>query len=68
MIKNIFILLFILFTISKEEITNNSVYNFISDNDYYLNYNENKLQISSSVKYEEKSNFRINYLKIHFII
>ena len=53
---------FLLFDISipksKEIIINNSIYNFVSNNKY-LNYEEGKLQISISRKYEDKSNFRI---------
>ena len=52
-------LFFFFFKISTQKIISNTVYNIIIDNSHYLNYNKNKLQISSSAKYEKKSNFRI---------
>ena len=63
--KNIFIviLFFILFKILTQIINDNTVYNLMIDNRRYLNYNKNKLQISSSTKYEGKSNFRITLSK-----
>ena len=61
--RNFFIILLFLFFFSKEILTqkiiSNTVYNIILDNNHYLNYNKNKLQLSSSAKYERKSNFRI---------
>ena len=59
--KNLLYFIIILFFIigkSTEEIINPSVFNLITNNKY-LNYYKNKLQISSSNKYEGKSNFRI---------
>ena len=49
---------FYFFSKSKGNIINHSAYNLITNNKY-LNYFKNKLQISSSKKYEAKSNFRI---------
>ena len=55
--------LLILFLIkSTKQIIKNGVYNIILNNEYYLNYKNDKLQISFSKKFEEKSNFRINKL------
>ena len=55
--------LLILFLIkSVKQIIENGVYNIIFNNKYYLNYKNDKLQISFSKKFEEKSNFRINKL------
>ena len=59
--KGIFIIFSLIFfyKISTQIIYNNTVYNLMLDNRHYLNYNKNKLQLSTSAKYEEKSNFRI---------
>ena len=43
-----------------EQIIQDAIYNIIIDNKNYLNYQNNILQISSSNKFEEKSNFRIS--------
>ena len=54
--------LLILFLIKSTKQIKNGVYNIIFNNKYYLNYKNDKLQISFSKKFEEKSNFRINKL------
>jgi hypothetical protein len=58
-----FLWLLILFLIkSTKHKIKNGVYNIILNEKYFLNYKKKKLQISSSTKFEEKSNFRINKL------
>ena len=58
---NKFLLLFFICLISSTKgIIIDAVYNISIDNKNYLNYKNKKLLISSSNKFEDKSNFRIN--------
>lgn len=52
-------LFFLLLTISTEKIVKDGVYNIIFNYRNYINCKKNNLQISSSKKFEDKSNFRI---------
>lgn len=64
----LWILKFLLIKLTKQKLKN-GVYNIILNNKYYLNYENNNLQISFSKKFEEKSNFRIKKLATnHFYI
>ena len=70
---NLIISFFLITTINT--LVKDGVYNLITDNNLYLqyNYNKNKIQISDSHKYEAKSNFRIkissdSYYKIEHIV
>jgi hypothetical protein len=49
-------LIFHILTKSSKQIINDGVYNIILNENNYLNYQKNNLQISPSDKYEEKSN------------
>ena len=61
MYKILWLLILLLTKATKQKIKN-GVYNIILNEKYFLNYKKKKLQISSSTKFEEKSNFRINKL------
>ena len=54
--------LFYLLAKSTKQKINDGVYNIILNKNNYLNYNNNILQISSSHKFEDKSNFRIKQI------
>ena len=51
--------LFLFLSKSTKQKLKNGIYNIILNTNNYLNYGNKKLQISSSKKFEEKSNFRI---------
>ena len=59
MYKILWLLILLLTKATKQKIKN-GVYSIILNEKYFLNYKKKKLQISSSTKFEEKSNFRIN--------
>ena len=61
MYKILWLLILLLTKATKQKIKN-GVYSIILNEKYFLNYKKKKLQISSSTKFEEKSNFRINKL------
>ena len=64
----LWLLIFLLIKLTKQKLKN-GVYNILLNNKYYLNYENNNLQISFSKKFEEKSNFRIKKLATnHFYI
>ena len=63
MIEFVLIFCYLSLIYSIEEISReSSVYNIMLDNKYLQSKNGNKLQISSSEKYEEKSNFRFKQI------
>ena len=52
-------LFFLFLTVSTKQAIKDGVYNILHNYRNYLNLKNNKLQISSSKKFEDKSNFRI---------
>jgi len=52
-------LFFLFLTISTKQIIKDGVYNILSNYRNYINYKNNNIQVSSSKKFEGKSNFRI---------
>jgi hypothetical protein len=61
MFQILWLLFYLLTKLTKQKI-NDGVYNIILNKNNYLNYKNNILQISSSHKFEDKSNFRIKQI------